>query len=202
MSNELGKAVNLGRHKRNCSICAHKEREQIEADFTVWKSPALIADDYGLSNRASVYRHAHAFGLFEKRRRNVRAALERIIEKAGEVEVTSSAVVAAVQALTKINPNGSRAHCLQQQATVKETGMTNKLRETLPLPATPMPGDFAIGSTESRAAARMLAESKNKPKQVRKILFVDPNDNREPRLLRRLEGADLIWEMWGYNDDA
>jgi hypothetical protein len=45
-------------------------------------------------------------GLFEKRRRNVRAALERIIEKADEVEVTASAVVAAVQALTKINAQG------------------------------------------------------------------------------------------------
>ena len=75
MSNELRKTVNLGRHKRNCSICAHKEREQIDADFTAC-------------------------------RRNVRAALERIIEKAGEVEVTSSAVVAAVQALTKINAQG------------------------------------------------------------------------------------------------
>jgi len=56
----------------------------------------MIANEYGLSDRASVYRHAHAFSLFEKRSRNVRAALERIIEKAGEVEVTSSAVVSAV----------------------------------------------------------------------------------------------------------
>jgi hypothetical protein len=53
-----------------------------------------------------VYRHAHAFGLFEKRKRIVRAALERIIEKAGEVEVTASAVVGALQAYAKINANG------------------------------------------------------------------------------------------------
>jgi len=76
---------------------------EIEADFVGWKSPALIAQEYGLADRTSVYRHAHAFGLFEKRKRNVRAALERIIEKASEVEVTSSAVVAAVQAYAKIN---------------------------------------------------------------------------------------------------
>jgi hypothetical protein len=36
----------------------------------------------------------------------VRAALERIIERSGEVEVTASAVVAAIQAYAKINTQG------------------------------------------------------------------------------------------------
>ena len=36
----------------------------------------------------------------------MRAALERIIEKAGEVEVTSAAVVAAIQAYSKTNAAG------------------------------------------------------------------------------------------------
>lgn len=44
--------------------------------------------------------------MFEKRRRNIRAALERIIERAGDVEVTASAVVAAIQACAKINAQG------------------------------------------------------------------------------------------------
>jgi len=98
--------VSLGRHRRNCTVCAHERCAEIEADFVGWKSPAVIAQEYGLADRTSVYRHAHAFALFEKRKRNVRAALERIIEKAGEVEVTSSAVVAAVQAYAKINAQG------------------------------------------------------------------------------------------------
>ncbi|MGB6975237.1 MAG: hypothetical protein WBD67_11190 [Terracidiphilus sp.] len=59
---------------------------------------AAIAEEYGLADRTSVYRHAHALSLFAKRQRNIRAALERIIERAGEVDVTASAVVAAVQA--------------------------------------------------------------------------------------------------------
>jgi len=71
-----------------------------------WRSPAAIATNYGLADRGSVYRHAHALGLFARRQRNVRAALERIIEKAGEVDVTASAVVAAVQAYSKINSAG------------------------------------------------------------------------------------------------
>ena len=100
------KPVNMGRHQRNCSICAHAQREEIEADFIAWRSPGLIATEHGLADRTSVYRHAHALGLFTKRQRNIRAALERIIEKAGEVDVTASAVVSAVQAYAKINAAG------------------------------------------------------------------------------------------------
>jgi hypothetical protein len=100
------KPVSLGRHQSNCSVCAHAQREEIEADFVAWHSPATIAGDYGIADRASVYRHAHAVGLFLKRQRNIRAALERIIERAGEVDVTASAVVAAVQAYAKINSAG------------------------------------------------------------------------------------------------
>ena len=30
-----------------------------------------IAEEYGLADRASIYRHAHALGLFPKRQRNI-----------------------------------------------------------------------------------------------------------------------------------
>lgn len=98
--------MNVGRHKRTCSVCTHPQCEEIESAFIAWQSPARIAMDYALADRASIYRHAHALGLFEKRQRNIRAALEKIIERAGEVEVTASAVVAAVQAYAKINAAG------------------------------------------------------------------------------------------------
>lgn len=100
------KPVKQGRHRASCTICARPEREAIEHDFVNWKSPIAIAVEYGLADRASIYRHAHALGLFPKRRRNVRAALERIIEKAGDVEATASAVVGAIQAYAKINAQG------------------------------------------------------------------------------------------------
>jgi len=98
--------VSLGRHKSGCTVCAHKRRDEIESDFVAWKSPASIADEYGLADRASVYRHAHAFGLFARRQRNLRSALERIIERADDADVTAAAVVAAVQAYAKINAVG------------------------------------------------------------------------------------------------
>jgi hypothetical protein len=101
-----GMGPSIGRHRRNCSICAHPRCEEIETAYIGWASPAAIAEEYGLSDRSSVYRHAHALGLKEKRKRNIRAALERIIEKAGEVDVTASAVVSAIQAYSKINAVG------------------------------------------------------------------------------------------------
>jgi len=100
------KTVSLSRHKAQCSICAHEKCAEMETAFMNWESPASITKQYGLADRTTVYRHAHALGLFEKRKRNVRAALERIIEKSGEVEVTASAVVSAIQAYAKINAQG------------------------------------------------------------------------------------------------
>lgn len=103
---QAGTTVSLGRHKRNCSVCTHEQCAEIEAAFIGWRSPAAIAEEYGLVDRASVYRHAHALGLFLKRQRNIRAALERIIERADSVDVTASAVVAAIGAYAKINAAG------------------------------------------------------------------------------------------------
>ena len=97
--------VSKGRHEHQCRICSHPKRDEIEQAFIAWVSPAHIAKKYSVS-RDGVYRHAHVFGLMDKRRRNVRAALERIIERAGEVDVTATAVVAAVQAYSKINATG------------------------------------------------------------------------------------------------
>jgi hypothetical protein len=99
------KPVSRGRHEYHCSICALSRREELELAFVNWSSPARIAKEFRVS-RDSVYRHAHALALFEKRRRNVRVALERIIENAGEVEVSAAAVVGAVTAYAKINTSG------------------------------------------------------------------------------------------------
>ena len=75
MKIELKNPVNLGRHAAVCKICTHTQREEIERAFINWESPAAITKQYGLRNRASVYRHAHALGLFPKRQGNVEAAL-------------------------------------------------------------------------------------------------------------------------------
>jgi hypothetical protein len=97
--------VNKGRHEYHCTICSHPKRQEIEQAFVTWTGPNRIAKNYGIS-RDSLYRHAHALSLLDKRSRNLRSALERIIEKAGDVEVSATAVVSAIAAYAKINANG------------------------------------------------------------------------------------------------
>ena len=85
------------RHEAQCTICAHPRRDEIDREFVNWASAAKVTKAYKVP-RTSLYRHAHATGLFPKRQKNVRMALEKIIEQAGEVEVNAAAVVSAVQA--------------------------------------------------------------------------------------------------------
>jgi len=99
------KVLNSARHESQCRICLHPQRTEIDQEFLNWTSPTQIAAMYRLS-RDSVYRHARATGLFPKRQRNVRAALEKIIERAGEVNVNASAVVSAVSVYARINAAG------------------------------------------------------------------------------------------------
>jgi len=99
------KSVNLGRHEYQCTICSHSQRGEIEQAFVDWVSPSRVARQHSVS-RDSIYRHAHALGLMEKRDRNLRAALYPIIERAGEVKVNAPAVVTAITALARINSRG------------------------------------------------------------------------------------------------
>ncbi len=71
----------LRRHQRLCSVCNHPEREAIESDFLRWGRPSQIAITYNLRDRASMYRHPHATGLFALRTRNLRWLLERILDR-------------------------------------------------------------------------------------------------------------------------
>jgi hypothetical protein len=155
-----GTTVNLGRHQRNCSVCAHQQREEIEVAFIGWHSAAAIAEEYGLADRTSVYRHAHALGLFPKRQKNIRAALERIIEKAGEVDVTASAVVSAVQAYAKINAAGE---WIDKTETVSLNDLFDRM-STQELEAYAQAGTLpdwfkgTIGATEEDSQKRLIAD--------------------------------------------
>ncbi len=97
---------NLDRHARKCHVCRHPKRRAIEAAFLHWRSPDIIADRYDLSDRKSVYRHAHATGLWVRRKRKVCFVLEGLLERAGEATITASAIVSAVRAYTLINDAG------------------------------------------------------------------------------------------------
>ena len=117
------KHVSLGRHEYQCTICSHRKREDIEQAFVNWGNTTKLAAQYSTS-RDAIYRHAHALGLMDRRRRNVRAALEKIIEKAGEVEVNATAVVSAVSALARTNSQGQ---WVERTETVSLNALFNRM---------------------------------------------------------------------------
>jgi len=101
--------VNLARHVRHaakCGLCNHPSRAAIEFDFLNWRNPFDLVNSYGLRSLSTIYRHAHATGLLGRRRLNMRFALERIVERVGEVPVTASAVIRSIRAITRINDAG------------------------------------------------------------------------------------------------
>ena len=148
--------VSRGRHESCCTICKHSEREEIEQQFINWVSPGRIGKRYGVS-RDAVYRHAHARGLMDMRRRNVRAALERIIERAADVEVSASAVVSAIAAYAKINAAGQWVE-RSERVNVNELfeRMTRDEMEAYAADGT-LPAWFqrTVGSTESLSATAL-----------------------------------------------
>jgi hypothetical protein len=109
MDNNIVKseAPEPSRHQRKCSVCRHPERDAIEEAFLHWQSPNEIAIQHDLSDEASIYRHAHATGLFARRDCNLRFALANFIERVNEIQVvTPGAIVRAVRAYTRISKTG------------------------------------------------------------------------------------------------
>ena len=95
----------LERHQRLCTICAHDDREDIEADFLNWLPAEDIADTYDLDYQA-VYRHARATGLFTERERNLRGALGLIVERASTARINGGNVLRAIRAYSLLDRNG------------------------------------------------------------------------------------------------
>ncbi len=93
-------------HSGKCTICRHSQRAEIERAFIDWTSPREIARAFGLAGHAAVYRHAHARGLFDHRRRNLLIGLGRIAEHVGEIEPSAANVLAAFIAMAKIDARG------------------------------------------------------------------------------------------------
>ncbi len=99
-------SASLDRHRRLCAICRHTDRDSIEQDFLHWMGPCEIASHYDLPDRFTVYRHAHATGLIALRKRNLRSALEYVIEGAEAIQPTASGLVCAMRAYTRITDDG------------------------------------------------------------------------------------------------
>ncbi|HEX5422359.1 MAG TPA: hypothetical protein VFW94_02335, partial [Candidatus Acidoferrales bacterium] len=98
--------ISLSHHSPRCTICNHPEREAIEQGFLHWESPTLLAYEYDLGQRRAVYRHARAFGLFEKRAARTRRSLEFVIEQGETITPTADSLIRAVRAYSCLGEDG------------------------------------------------------------------------------------------------
>ncbi len=90
----------------HCSICRHPERDAIEEAFLHWWRPGDIAFHFQLGHRLTVYRHAHAFRLFQRRLARTQHALGYIVEQAQHVKPTADSIIRAVRAMSCLDENG------------------------------------------------------------------------------------------------
>jgi preprotein translocase subunit Sss1 len=87
----------LERHRRKCTVCRRPDREEIEQQYRDWSRVAGIARQYGLDDSA-LNRHVHAVGLVRDRQKNLRAALDRILERGAETPISGDVILRAVRA--------------------------------------------------------------------------------------------------------
>lgn len=94
------------RHRRLCAICNHQELDAIEDAFLHWQRPGDIKFEFKLPNRLCIYRHAHAFGLFEERAKNMRFTLENLLEESSRCRVSGDTIIRAVRAHSCLDSDG------------------------------------------------------------------------------------------------
>jgi hypothetical protein len=97
--------VNTKRHERDCAVCRHKQRLEIEESSIAWVSPSEIARKFHVRRR-SLYSHATALGLLDKRLQNIKGALANVVERCSGVRPSAAALVSACVALSKLNEQG------------------------------------------------------------------------------------------------
>jgi hypothetical protein len=135
-----------GRHARLCTVCKHPDRTAIEEAFLNWRRAAEIVEEYGIAHHSALYRHAHATGLFDRRRGHIRSALEFIIERASEVKPTAGAIISAVRAYCCLTEDGHWIEPAKKQ-----------IIEHAESPASPAPMSTKRASSPPPAPARKAA---------------------------------------------
>jgi len=98
----------FSRHARRCAVCAHPDRDAIEGDFIRWDSPTVIARTYKIADRASIYRHAHSTGLFNRRKHEIGRVLETVLENVEQCPIESfDTIIRAARLYTHLDDRGN-----------------------------------------------------------------------------------------------
>jgi hypothetical protein len=100
--------ANLVRHQAQCKICSSPHCQAIEEKWVNWGNTTQIADCYHFT-RDAIYRHAHALNLFEKRQKNLKSALEKMIERLDMATITGPTILSAVKEYRKLTSEEEKA---------------------------------------------------------------------------------------------
>ncbi len=115
-------SVDPERHARKCAICQSEDRAEIEELFLHWISVGYIASMYSeIPNRMTIHRHVYATGLYEFRRRNLRSALDRLVENADTCKVTGDCVLRAIRAHSRLSEDGRWREPVQRMIVSRST---------------------------------------------------------------------------------
>jgi hypothetical protein len=162
----------FSRHPRRCAICSHPDRDVIEADFIRWRSPDRIARDYNLPDRASVYRHAHYAGLFQRRKREIARVLESFLEASDTCPIEAAdIVIRATRLYIRINEHGDWTEAPRTQFLI--TGSMDPAEPPDAPAVTPR-------SKRNRTAAKPdpATPRPGRRKRTQKILTATPPDSK------------------------
>jgi hypothetical protein len=98
--------ASVDRHERKCAICHHPQRADLEEDFLDWRNPELLRKEYEIPNYRTIYRHARATGLYQRRRENLRFAAELLVEEVDNVRPGPDTVLRAINTCARLNDRG------------------------------------------------------------------------------------------------
>ena len=95
--------MRFAKHQAHCTVCKHPDRAEIDRSFVNWESRPSLEEKYALP-RDSLYRHAKACGLYDRRQHNLVGSLEKIIRRglSSKVGVTMTNVIEAIKVHGKL----------------------------------------------------------------------------------------------------
>jgi len=184
--NSATRSPSLERHRRKCTVCKHAERDAIEEAFLHWISPDFITEEFELPDWSTLYRHAHATGLFAQRRRNVRFALESLIERSDEIEMTAAGLVRAVRAYASLTDSGEWVEPASRVIVSSGAAAPGSVSFTSPaVPSRPEAAPIAMLMPESSVISEPSTTA-----QDRQVLIHNPELDTDVTCTKQTEEVD------------
>jgi len=139
---EHSTVASMDRHDRKCAICHHPRRADLEEDFLNWRNADMLRKEYKLPHYRTIYRHARATGLYQRRRENLRFAAELLIEDVDQARPGPDTILRAINTCARLNDRGEWVEAVKHVVVSSGAQLTTPAPDFQP-PAAPEPRQFA-----------------------------------------------------------